>query len=870
MARWRAAMIVLTVAGTAFTAVMPAGGETAPALSGAPSSPAVRHAARPMATSPELSTARRLADRRSFVIGTRFYEVGAEDGSYPAEGFHTRGEMGGFWSMPIKLLDGVWFGVNGRWLHATRFTNGWGYARMNLGMHAGVRISRTDVAPDGVRAGLIGLRLTSSAKRTITLTMDAHSELMSVYPWGQTVPSQLKANLPDTGSVHGKTLVFRDRGRPPVRHSSRHDWAAVVGSRLAPASHQLGPNFRGPQSADVVCPPSDSTDPQPDRCDDTAYGNGTGGQLSYHVRVPKGSRTVWFAIGGSDQGLQAAQAAERHVLRKPAALLAKKVGSRRALAARTDVHLPGDSQLARSIAWSKQNLADARQEARHLRLRVTHAGTRYPAPTARLATAKWIGAGWPDYPWIFGTDGEYTAFAAVASGQFASIENHLRTLMRVSDKVNHRSGKVIHETVPDGSVYFGANGDDGNTDETVKFPSAVALVWRWTGDDKFLDQMYGFTVRNMHYVFRKLDTDHDGWLEGAGNVERTGMGAEKLDNTVYAIRGLLDLADMAASRGDAKTLKWARAKAHQLRSRFEKAWRYGRSTKSYADSLDGAKNTKLFQRYWIGLTPVEAELPGIGRAQAGPLATPAHARTTMRQHERACFTGRNGLYHTGTGKSSDARGTTPPVCDKVVSAAPADREIFTLTTSIAAVAEAALGRGPRYSNDIARVQMNPKVWEVPGALPEIAPSPLPDFGSNIDKKFTERSSGLQSWGAYGVLWPVVHFELGVAPELGRGTIAVVPKLPAGQHRAAATNIRLGAGSVDVAAVHRSNVLVTRVRRHVAARVTIGAVVPHGKHIASVRLNGHQVKYRVVATDRGREVLVRGQRAAMLGLRVRVH
>ena len=868
MARWRTGMIVLTVASTAFAGVISQStGAPPPKAAAIPSALQDAHA---LARSPQLSTTKRLADRRSFVIGTRFYEVGAEDGSYPAEGFHTRGEMGGFWSMPIKLLDGVWFGVNGNWLHAKRFTNGWGYTRMNLGTHAGVRIGRTDVAPDGVRAGLIGLTMTSSARRTITLTMDAHSELMSVYPWGQTVPSQLKANLPDTGSVRGRTLVFQDRGRPPVRHSVRHDWAAVVGSQLAPASHQLGPNFRGPQSGDVVCPPSDSTDPQPDRCDDTAYGNGTGGQFTYHVTVPKGSRTVWFAVGGSDRGLKAAQAAERHVLRKPDALLAKKVASRRAVEARTQVRLPDDKLLARSIAWSKQNLADARQEARHLRLRVTNAGTRYPAPTARLATAKWIGAGWPDYPWIFGTDGEYTAFAAVASGQFDAIENHLRTLMRVSDKVNHRSGKVVHEVVPDGSVYFGANGDDGNTDETVKFPSAVALVWRWTGDEKFLNQMYGFTVRNMHYVFRKLDTDHDGWLEGAGNVERTGMGDEKLDNTVYAIRGLLDLSEMAAHRGDTKTLKWARAKAHDLRSRFEKAWWYGRSTKSYADSLQGPKNTKLFQRYWIGLTPVEAELPGLGRSHPGPLATRAHALTTMRQHEKACFTGRNGLYHTGTGKSSDARGTTPPICDKVVSAAPADREIFTLTTSIAAVAEAALGRGQRYSNDIARVQMNPKVWEVPGDLPEISPSPLPDFGANIDKKFTERSSGLQSWGAYGVLWPVVHFELGVAPDLGRGTLAVVPKLPAKQHLARAKNIRLGHGSISVAAVRRGNMLMTRVHRHVAARVTIGAVVPVGKRVTSVRINGHKTKFRVVATDRGREVLVRGRTAGTLSLRVRTH
>jgi hypothetical protein len=429
--------------------------------------------------------------------------------------------------------------------------------------------------------------------------------------------------------------------------------------------------------------------------------------------------------------------------------------------------------------------------------------------------------------------------------------------MQISRIVNHNSGKVVHETTPDGSVYFGANADDGNTDETVKFPSAVALVWRWTGDTAFLDEMYPFTVRNMHYVFDHLDTDHDGWLEGAGNVERTGMGAEKLDNTVYAIRGLLDLAEMAASKGDTSTLRWADAKATALRWRFENAWWYGQGTASYADSLKNPGNTQLFQRYWIGLTPVEAELPAADGQPAGPLASLDHARTTVEQHERACFTGTNGLYHTGTGRSSDARGTVAPICDSVVSAAPADREIFTLTTSVAAVAEGALGRAQMgtYTDDLARVQVDPSVWEVPGDMPEISPSPLPDFGANIDKLFTERSSGLQAWGNYGVLWPVVHYELGVAPDLGRGTVAVVPQVPDGQTTVAGSQIRIGTGHVDVTATRSADELTTTVTHTLSATVVVGAVLPPGTHPAGVRLDGAAVDYRVVHTARGAEVLV---------------
>ena len=187
-----------------------------------------------LARSPELSVARDLADRRSLVVGDRFWSMGAQDASYPATGFHTRGEMGGFWTPPIKLLDGLWFRADGTWLKGTRYTSGWGYQRMDLGTHGGVAITRTDLAPDGQRAGLVGLRLDAGRPTTLRLAVDAHSELMKVYPWGESTPSQTTYNLPDTGSVSGKNLVFREQGTPPVANAEAHDYAAVVGSHLTP------------------------------------------------------------------------------------------------------------------------------------------------------------------------------------------------------------------------------------------------------------------------------------------------------------------------------------------------------------------------------------------------------------------------------------------------------------------------------------------------------------------------------------------------------------------------------------------------------------------------------------------------------------
>ncbi|MBA2697313.1 MAG: glycogen debranching protein, partial [Nocardioidaceae bacterium] len=371
--------------------------------------------------SPELTTTTRLDDRRAVVIGHRFYSTWTEDGLYPAMGFHTRGEMGGFWTPPIKLLDGIWFRVDGEWLGdgiaARKFASGWGYTRTEYAARNGLTVHRTDVIPDGPRAGLIGLTFRSESDQRVPLAMDAHSELMLSYPWGETTPSQLTVNKQDSGSVAGKTLVFRERAgaSSPV---GAHDWAAVVGSSLTPTSISLGPNHRGPQDPAVICPASGpESDPAPPRCDDTAYGKGTGGQLRYHLRVPADHPvTVWFAVAGSDRGPAMARTTYQNVVNRGGALLQRKINARSQVNRRSAVSLPGDRLLQRSLTWSKQNLADSVQESRRLRLRWVDRGESYPPVEGRLARARWLGAGWPDYPWMFGTDGEYTAFASVAMG----------------------------------------------------------------------------------------------------------------------------------------------------------------------------------------------------------------------------------------------------------------------------------------------------------------------------------------------------------------------------------------------------------------------------------------------------------------------
>jgi hypothetical protein len=826
-------------------------------------------AAAQAATTPELSTSNRLQDRREVASGQRSYSEGFQDGRFYANGWHITGEMGGVWAPPLKLVDGVWFGVGGSWVgQATKFSSGWGYTRYALPDADGLKLQRTDFAPDSDRGVLFGLTMTNAgAAKTVPVKVDAHSELMSAYPWAFSTTPNASDNVPDHGNFDGNSLVFTDDGSVG---GVMHHYAALVGSNLKPESGTAaatGGNFRGPQ-AGTQCAASDGTSP-PSACDDGPFGQGTGGELTYQVRVPaNGSTTLWIAVAGSDQGLADAKTQLAGTLNDPTQELASKISSRARLGSFTQVSLPGDRLLQNAVTWGKQNLADLTQSASNLQIRWTNQGKQFPTPLGTVTEARWFGAGFPDYPWLFATDGEYTAFAAVALGQFQTIEDHLRALMDVSKILNNDSGVVVHETVSDGSVWFGHDSqttnpdgtktNDFNTDETIKFPSAVALVWRWTGDDGFRDEMYAFAKKNLQYVDQKLDVDHDGWPEGSGNVERPGMGQEKLDNAVYYIRALYDLADMAQSKHDTATSTWAMKLAGKLLKQFDDAWWFPQA-EQYADSLFNPGNTKNFQKHWIGVTPMEAQLT-VGDQTVPGIAPFDHATTALAGRETPTYSGERpgnlGLFHTGAGGGADGKG---------------DFEIFSLTTGIQAVGEGNYGRlaqQRRYTDASAETMFSEPATnntpdEMPGAMPEIFPSapngdPSQGIPPNINRCWTCRSMAMQAWGNYGTVWPVVNQQLGVQPSLGDGVLRVVPQVPPGQPSVAGSNIRLGDGSLDVFASHSGRRYTTTMQVHALTLGTtlIGHTLPRGSKPASVLLDGtkaHGVAVRT--TNRGVEVTV---------------
>ena len=828
------------------------------------------------AATPELSVEERLPDRREVAAGTRAQVLGFQDGRFYANGWHITGEMGGIVTPPLKLLDSLYFNVNGKWVpRATRFTSGWGYARYDLPSVDGFGLRRTDVAPDGRRGALIGLRLRNDKRnaRKVNVFVDAHSELMTQYPWGfaDIVSPKASDNARDTGDFDGRRLVFRDTGTLPGE-SGPHSYTALVGSNRSAVNGTTGAGHYGPYGKGRACAADQKPEPMPRECDDGPFGKGTGGRLHYRLRVPgRGTATLWIAVAGSDNSQAEAREEYAKLTDRPGRRVAAKRAARERLARWTQLDLPADEQLASSIEWGKQNLLDLTQVATDVDLRWTDQGKEW-TPVGSLNRMRWVGAGFPDYPWLFGVDAEYTAHASVTLGQFGPIKDHMRALRDISDQLSDGSGVVVHEVVGDGSIWYGKNarnaGETGakaydfNTDEIVKFPAAVALIWRWTGDDGFRDEMLDFTRRNLEYVRTQLDADGDGWPQGNGNVEREGMGEEKLDNAVYYIRALYDYADMAASAARQAEADAATAQAKGLLDRFETEW-WIEAEQQYADSL-GPAGEKINQKHWIGVNPMEAELWAGGEVVPG-VAAFLNGSRALATRENNCYSGERpgnrGLFHTGCGGGPEGKG---------------EFAIFSLGTGIQSVGEgnyARLGaeQQQRYTSAAAETQFSQPATEgtpdeQPGAMPEIFPSePAPQAGPdatgtdpNIDRCWTCRSMFMQAWGHYGTSWAVVHQELGIRPSLGRDWLEVVPQLVAGASRAGAENVRLGGGSADVLASRTGTAHTTTVDASRVPGLTtlwVGHTLPRDATVASVTLDGAPATFQQRVTNRGREVRV---------------
>jgi hypothetical protein len=757
---------------------------------------------------PTISATSQLSQRRFVAAGTESYVVGVEDGTFPPIGWHTTGQMGGVWAPPIKLLDGLWFGLSGSWLDsATTYTSGPGFVRLTFPVTDGLQPTLTEFAPDGLPTVMFGLTLVpvNGSAATVTVTADAHSEVSAAYPWSSTTPTWEQFNNQNTVSAANGVIQFNQEQTP---------WYADVGSATAPSSIATGSDYWGPTSAS----------------DQAVFGTkGEGGQLTWNLAVPAAGRTLWLGVAGSQSGPASARDALQAGLANPAGLLQDKIAGQDAVAAQTNLQVP-DASVQQALLWSKLNLADLRRTISDAAIRDTQAGTVYPAPLATVAQLSAIDAAYPDYAEFFGTDGAYSTYGLAVSGQWQTAINWLNTMRTVSQIVNGSTGKVLHEITSTGAVYYGDNSEPGDINETAQFAIAADLVWRWSGDNAVLQDNYNFIKEGEHYLASLATGPGHLWPVGDGIVENPSLGGEALDVASETVQALAALHDMAVAMGDSATASWAAQREKAMLAAFGQWWIS--SQHLYADSMCvaaaagtdcTAAGQQLQQRWWTSVAPMEQDIAPVSNADAA-----------LDQLETPTFTGSCGLYVDGV---NGPMGTSGQTC-------------YLVNTGALAVGEANYGRLPQAVNDMDKIASQLTV-EMPGALPELAASSQ----YNPFEAFTSRANVMQAWSSYGLLWTVVNDLLGVSPDVPAHSVAVIPEIPPSWPTISVSDLHVGTGTLAETASHNGAGYSTTVTGAQGLALTIGVVLPAGAKAHSVTLNGSPVAYQLVTTNRGTAVEV---------------
>ena len=249
----------------------------------------------------------------------------------------------------------------------------------------------------------------------------------------------------------------------------------------------------------------------PSACDDGPYGNGTGGELTYRVTVPARGRQ-----DGVDRRrrLRPGPRARAEGAREGAQATRQGAGGQDGRRARRSPSSPWSTSPATACCSAASTGASrtsptSRSRRATCRSAASNQGKDESGPVlGTVKSATFFGAGYPDYPWLFATDGEYTAFAAVAVGQFEPIEAHLRALRDVSEVLNGttpaRSPTRSSPTARSTSGTTQRTTDAERATPTSRSSSRAPSRWSGAGRATTLPRRHVRLLRrNLHYVGRQ-------------------------------------------------------------------------------------------------------------------------------------------------------------------------------------------------------------------------------------------------------------------------------------------------------------------------------------------------------------------------------
>ncbi|SKD00873.1 Protein of unknown function, DUF608 [Chitinophaga ginsengisegetis] len=655
--------------------------------------------------------------------GDRSYIIGNQDGNFPDMGGHVKGEMGGLWAHPIKMMDGFWVKIKdihsgeSAWLKdADEFIN---YPHGNKLVYGkplvNTSVTRFQFCPDGKPGIIVEYTLKNHAAeaRSITLEFAAKTDVSPVWFSKETGVNDA-SDVVEWNAVQS-TFTARDE---------QHPWHIKWGASQPAVEHLVGDKVFLPEQT---------------------IGNGAAASLTYKIALPaNGAATIVFVVAGSNRNGKEADAVYQDLQKHHALLLKKKNTSYRVLLERAKITVP-DKSLQQAYDWTKINTA-------WLTRTVPGIGTG-------------LGAGLMEYPWWFGCDNTYAVQGLLATGNIELAKQTLHLLFEQSQKVNG-NGRIAHEISTNGTVT-----NKGNTQETAHFIMCVGRLYEYTGDTSFIREVYPYIRQGIDWLLGEKDQNHNLFPEGYGIMEIRGLNAELIDVAVYTQQALEAATMLASAMNDTGAKARYDSLSVLLKDKINKEyWSneqslycdfYGTTADAISACKGAIEQVQLGERsdtgtarmvtYYQQLKDAVEKMPAASQGwvlnKNWVINTPME--TGIAPRERA-------LHSLDVIRKENCGPYGP-----YLSAAIDRRHMMTIATGVQAVAECRYGRIDEAMWYVGKI-VETFGQTLPGSISEM----MPDYGC-----FT------QAWTNYGMTVPLVKYVFGVQPDAIHKRILLAPQFP---------------------------------------------------------------------------------------------
>ncbi|NJB37188.1 glycogen debranching protein [Croceivirga sp. JEA036] len=680
--------------------------------------------------------------------GNRVYMVGHQNGSFPDLGWHIKGEMGGIWNHPIKLMDGFELSIildNKEYAltQADIFTNYPFYNQHTYNLEEPqLQIERWQFVPDDTEGVLVQVLIKNKSKTptAIDLNFKTTSDLRPTWLGERTDMIDGKDRAEFDSTIDG--FLIKDEA---------NSWFTAFNSSEKSTGN----------TTEVTI-------------DNTSLNS-----LQYEFTIgAQKDKLINFAIAGSYTSKEATLKTLKNIQQHWHQAFVAKKSRYQALAQKTKLTIP-DKDMEQAFRWLKYN-------CNWLIRNVPEVGSG-------------ITAGLPDYPWWFGVDSEYALQGYMAVGQTDAVYNTIRLLDSVSEKVNG-NGKIIHEMSTNGAVF-----NPGNINETPQFATLLWRVYQWNGDKAFLKRYFPTVKKGLAWLLAHNDLDKNGFPEGFGMMEIHGLDSEMIDVAAYTQQAFAAAAQMAMELNQIDLAKDYHKKATELTTKINQEF-WSDDFNSYADfigtdeqalhliddaiiradtlnkpwAIKELKNTADFikknpsdtprpfvlHHNWVVNTPMEVGI-----------ADTAKALKALQTAEQ--FVNPFGVFVTGIDRDASAGADENTfVAPKVFSYTGA---VMTLPTGVQAIAENNYNRPDKALEYLERMTRSFS-YALPGSMYEVSP----DYGMMT-----------QAWNIYSYAYPMVHQFFGIQPEAQNKTVHIKPNMPSKWNKASLENVQVGDGENSV-------------------------------------------------------------------------